>query len=59
MSEHRISAAPDYTNAALTMLGVNLFCAFLAIWALYGLLPVLLVSGVLNHAIDRLRARRR
>lgn len=59
MSDHRISAAPDYTNAALIMLGINLFCAFLTFWALYGLLPVLVVAALLNHGIDRLAAKRR
>jgi hypothetical protein len=59
MPERDLRAAPDYTNPALIMLGVNLFCAFCTIWALWGLVPVLLLGAVLYHGIDRLAATRR
>lgn len=51
MSEHRLNAAPDYTTAALCMLGVNVTWIFFALWAVYGIVPVLLLSLILNHVI--------
>lgn len=54
MSEHRVTAAPDYTNPALIMMGVNLIWLFFVIWAVWGLLPVLLIGLMLNHVITRL-----
>ncbi len=54
----KLSAAPDYTNAALTMLGVNLMWVFFVIWAIYGLVPVMVLAAAINHGIDRLIARR-
>ena len=57
--QHRpLGVAPNYTNAALTMLGVNLGWIFFALWAAWGLVPVLLVATALNHLISRLRDRR-
>ena len=58
MSEHRLARAPDYTVAALVMLGVNLAWIFLALWAAFGLLPVLLAALTINHAITRLAKAR-
>jgi hypothetical protein len=49
--------APDYTTAALIMLGVNLMWIFLVIWAYAGFLPVLILAVFLNRAITRLEAR--
>lgn len=57
MSEPR-PPTPDYTNAALTMLGVNLFWVLCAIWSLLGFTVVILVALGLNHGIDRLAALR-
>lgn len=51
MSEREIKSAPDYTTAALCMLGVNLIWIYFALWAVYGIIPVLLLSLVLNHVI--------
>ncbi|MCL6285298.1 hypothetical protein M3P21_17350 [Ruegeria sp. 2012CJ41-6] len=39
------------------MAGVNLTWVFIVIWALYGLIPVLALAALLNHAISRLRDR--
>lgn len=50
--------APDYTIAALTLLGVNAFWIFFVLWAAYGLVPVLLLAGFLNHLISRLAISR-
>ncbi|MEM8729503.1 MAG: hypothetical protein AAGF79_06245 [Pseudomonadota bacterium] len=56
-SDHR-PAAPDYTNAALVMLGLNLFLVLFAIWSLFGYVTALLVAFALNHGLDRWAARR-
>ncbi|MFA3917522.1 hypothetical protein [Ruegeria hyattellae] len=55
MDDHRIPRAPDYTLAALIMGGINLTWIFIVIWALYGLVSVLVLAALLNHAISRLR----
>ena len=61
MSERKISSAPDYTNAAITMLGVNLMWIFFAIWVLYGFVPVLVLAvrmvGLDHATIERSWAR--
>lgn len=57
MDDHRIGRAPDYTNAALIMLGVNLTWVFVLIWALWGMLASILLAVVLNHGITRLAQR--
>ena len=59
MRGHPVTAAPDYTNAALVMLGINLLWIFFAIWATLGMLPVLLIAALLNQLITRLRNRAR
>lgn len=46
--------APDYTQAALVMLCVNLLWIFAALWAVLGLLPVLALAALINHGISRL-----
>lgn len=56
-SDNRPSA-PDYTNAALAMLGVNLFWIFCAIWSLLGFVAVILLALGLNYGIDRFAATR-
>jgi hypothetical protein len=58
MSERHISSAPDYTVAALTMMGVNLLWIFFLIWVVYGFAPVVLLALLINHFVDRLAARR-
>ena len=44
MERHDRRSAPNYTNAALVMGFVNLFCLFVTLWALYGLPVVLAVA---------------
>ena len=58
MDDHGMKRAPDYTNAALTMLGVNLIWIFVALWTTLGFLAPLALAALLNHAISRLAARR-
>ena len=50
--------APNYTNAALTMMWVNLMWVFFAIWAIWGMVPVLLLGAGLNRGISWIAARR-
>lgn len=57
MRDHRLASAPDYTNAALTMMGVNLMWIFFVLWAVFGMIPVLLLAMLLNHGISRLGGR--
>lgn len=59
MRHSKITTAPDYTNAALIMMGVNLMWMFFAVWAIWGLGPVLLIGLALNHGITVLERRRR
>lgn len=57
MYDRPIGVAPNYTNASLTMLGVNLAWIFFALWAAWGLIPVILLAGAINHIISRVRDR--
>ncbi len=58
MRQQQIGTAPNYTNAALTMLGVNFMWVFLTIWAVWGLIPVLIIGWGLNALITLLLGRR-
>lgn len=53
-----IAPAPDYTNAALIMGGVNLFCAMLLFWAWLGYLAALCLAYGVHLWTRRLAARR-
>lgn len=55
---HDRQPAPDYTSAALTMLGVNMMWIFFVIWIAFGILPVLVIAALINHGITRLQAVR-
>ena len=59
MRGDNIGRAPDYTVAALTMLGVNLLWIFFTVWALWGFLATLVLAFVLNHGITLLARRSR
>ena len=50
--------APDYTDAALVMGGVNLIWIFMLLWAVVGFWSVLVAGAVLNALITRLALRR-
>ena len=54
MRDHRLDKAPDFTNAALVMGFVNLLWIFAVIWALFGMIAVLLTAFGLNAGITRL-----
>ncbi len=57
MRDGKVTAAPDYTNAAIVMIGVNLFWIFFVIWVISGLVPVLVLAALINHGIDRISRR--
>ncbi len=57
MSEHQVTAAPDYTKAAVTMLGVNLLWIFFALWVIFGFVPVLVLAVLINHGVTLLSDR--
>lgn len=58
MNKREPKTAPNYTNAALTMAWVNIMWVFGVIWAVWGIVPVLLLGLIFNHCIDRLAALR-
>lgn len=57
MRERENSPAPDYTTPALVMLWINLMGAFFVLWAVYGLVPVLVLAAAIHHGIARIEAR--
>ena len=50
-------ASLDLFANALSFIGLNLIWLFLAIWMLFGLVPVLFFALLLNHMINRLEDR--
>ena len=58
MRHGNLKEAPNYTNAALIMGGVNLFWMFLVIWASLGFWAVLVTGYALDRLILWLAARR-
>jgi len=58
MPDRHKSIAPDFTNAAITMLGVNLLWIFFVIWVLYGFVTVLVLAVFINHFVERVAVRR-
>ncbi len=53
MNNSPTGSAPDYTNAALIMLGVNMVWIFTLLWALYGFVLVLVLALAINHLVER------
>ena len=58
MDDRHIRQAPDYTNAAINMLGINLLWIFFVIWMLWGVLPVLFVALMVNQFIEHVGEKR-
>jgi len=56
MTERNIQRAPDFTSAAITMLGVNLLWIFFVIWVIWGFVPVLVLAAPINRGINRFKA---
>mgnify|MGYP006889529775 CR=1 FL=1 len=48
----------DYTTANLVLIFVNMLWIFGAIWATWGILPVIVLAVALNHMITRLEILR-
>jgi hypothetical protein len=51
MDDHHPKRVEDYTTASLILIFINLLWIFGVIWALFGLLAVILTGWVLNHGI--------
>lgn len=59
MRDHSRPAAPNYTNACIVMFGVNITWILLAVWALWGLVVVMVLGAAINHVMTRLEERAR
>ena len=59
MQHGNLKEAPNYTNAALVMGGVNLLWVFMVIWAVFGFLAVLATGYALDRLILWCAARKR
>lgn len=57
MPDHTRPAAPNYTNACIVMFGVNITWIFMLIWAVWGLLVVMVLGAVINHVMRLLEKR--
>ncbi|AXI45862.1 hypothetical protein C1J03_07350 [Sulfitobacter sp. SK012] len=55
---HDRQAAPNYTNACITMFGVNIAWIFFAIWAAWGLAAAALLGWLINRVIRHIGVRR-
>ena len=51
-------SAPNFTQAAVFMFGVNIMWIFVAIWAVWGLIAVAATGWAINHAINFVEKRR-
>jgi len=57
MESHDRQPAPNYTDAALALGLVNLLWIFGVIWAVWGLMTVVVIALLLNHLLSRLEKR--
>ncbi len=57
MQDRKLPQPTDLTNAAVSFLGVSLVWVFFVVWALFGMVPVLVLAVLLNHLISRLDVR--
>ncbi|KAE9630451.1 histidinol phosphate aminotransferase [Parasedimentitalea maritima] len=53
MRDQKLSQSEDLVNGVVTFLGINLVWIFLVVWMLYGMVPVLVLAVLINHAISR------
>lgn len=53
MDDHKISRAPNYTNACIIMFGVNLAWILVAVWVTWGLVAAALLAMGINHLMTR------
>ena len=52
MDNRQVGRAPDYTNAAINMLGINLMWIFFVVWMLWGFIPVLMIAYAINRFVE-------
>lgn len=57
MREFGISSAPNFTRSCVVMFGVNVTWIFTVIWAIWGLVFVMLLGAFINHMMTRLKER--
>lgn len=58
MDDQPVGRAPDYTDAAITMLGVNIMWVMFVVWMLWGFVAVLMLAVAVNHIVEHVAARR-
>ena len=56
---HHPQPVEDYMTANMFLLAINLTWVFIAVWSVWGLAPILIISALLNHMITRLDHHRR
>lgn len=56
MRDDHPSPAPDFRMACVVLFGFNIAWVFVVVWAVWGLLYVLLLAFTLNHAMTRIEA---
>ncbi|MEP4197825.1 MAG: hypothetical protein ABJL99_19540 [Aliishimia sp.] len=54
MHDDNRTSAPDFTNACIVMFGVNIAWVFMVIWAIWGLIFVMMLGAVINHMMTRI-----
>lgn len=55
---NRPGSAPNFTNAAVVMFGVNIGWIFVTIWAVWGLIAVAITGWAINYIISFIEKRR-
>ncbi len=56
MRDTQPTAAPNFKSACVVMFGVNITWIFMVIWAIWGLIFVMLLGWVINHMMTRVHA---
>jgi hypothetical protein len=51
-------SAPNFTQAAVVLFGVNITWIFMILWALWGLVAVAATEWAINHLINYIEKRR-
>lgn len=59
MDRNKLGRAPNYTTACIVMFGVNLTCALLFLFAIWGLIAAVFVALIVNRWLAWLELRRR
>ena len=56
MRDYDMSVAPDFRRTCIVMFGVNITWIFTVIWAIWGLIVVMLLGAIINHMMTRVKA---